>query len=48
MKFGQLIEYNKIHIFLQEFYIKSGRDTSSRSLYFSKNLVWGERKWSAA
>ena len=30
MKLGQLIEYNKINIFLQKSCRKGGRDTSSR------------------
>ena len=36
MKFGHLIEYNKRNIFLQKFYRKWGRKTSSRPLYFLK------------
>ena len=49
MKYGQLIEYNKRNIFLQKFYGKWGRETSSRSLFiFWKSLTWGESKWSAA
>ena len=49
MKFGQLIEYNKINIFLQKLCRKWGRETSSRPLFiFWKSLIWGESKWSAA
>ena len=33
MKFGQLIEFNKINIFLQNSCIKGGRETSYRSLF---------------
>ena len=33
MKFGQLIEFNKINIFLQKSCRKGGRQTSSRSLF---------------
>ena len=33
MKFGQLIEYNEINIFLQKLYRKWGRETSSRPLF---------------
>ena len=29
MKFGQLIEYNKINIFLQKLYRKLGKETRS-------------------
>ena len=39
MKFGHLIEYNKINIFLQELCRKLGRETSSRPLFiFMKKL----------
>ena len=49
MKFGQLIEYNKRNIFIQKFYRKWGRETSSRSYFiFQKCLKWGKSKWSAA
>ena len=33
MKFGQLIEYNKINIFLQKLCRKWGKETSSRPLF---------------
>ena len=36
MKFGQLIEFNKINIFPQKSCRKGGRQTSSRSLFFFK------------
>ena len=48
MKFGQLIEQNKINIFLQKLCGKWGRETSSRPLIFSISLKWGESKRSAA
>ena len=49
MKFGQLIEYNKINIFLQKLCGKWGRETSSRPLYISwKSQIWGESKRYAA
>ena len=49
MKFVQLIEYNKINIFLQKLCGKWGRETSSRSLFtFWKILERGESEWSAA
>ena len=49
MKLGQLIEYNKRNIFLQQLCRKWGKETSSRSLFiFSKSLIWDESKWSAA
>ena len=38
MKLDQLIEYNKRNIFLQTSCIKPGSETSSRPLYFLKNL----------
>ena len=38
MKFGQLIEYNKNNVFLQRSCRKSGRETSSRPLFFLKKL----------
>ena len=39
MKFGQLIEYNKINISLQKVCQKRARETSSRSLFiFRKSL----------
>ena len=39
MKFGQLIEYNKINISLQNVCQKRTRETSSRSLFiFRKSL----------
>ena len=48
-KFGQFIKYNKKNIFLQKLCRKWGRETSSRPLFiFSKSLIWGESKWSAA
>ena len=34
MKFGQLIEYNEINIFLQKLYRKWGRETSSSLILF--------------
>ena len=49
MKFGQLIEYNKRHIFLQKLCRKWGKETSLRPFFFKKkNLIFGESKWSAA
>ena len=49
MKFVQLIEYNKINIFLQKLCGKWGRETSSRPLCtFWKILERGESEWSAA
>ena len=49
MKFGQLIEHNKINIFLQNLCRKWGKETYSRPLFiFLKNLILGESKWSAA
>ena len=49
MKFVQLIEYNKINIFLQKLCGKWGRETSSRPLFtFWKILERGESEWSAA
>ena len=36
MKFGQLIEYNMRHIFLEKYYTKYGGETSLRT--FSKRL----------
>ena len=49
MKFSQLIEYNKRNIFAQKLCRKWGRETSSRPLFsFSKSLIWGKSKWSAA
>ena len=49
MKFGQIIEYNKINNFLQKPCRKWGRDTSSRPLFiFWKSLKWGESWWCAA
>ena len=48
MKFGQLIEYNKIEIFLQKLCRKWGKESNSRPLFIlSKSLIWGESKWSA-
>ena len=48
MKFGQLIEHNKINIFLQKLCRNRGRVTSSRPLFvFWKSLIWGEGKWTA-
>ena len=45
MKFGQIIEYNKINTFLQKTYRKWDRKTSSRPLsFFKKSLVWGKTK----
>ena len=38
MKFGQLIEYNKINIFVRQPFKKWGRDTSSRALLFFKKF----------
>ena len=33
MKFGQLIEYNEINIFLQKLYRKWGRETSPKPIF---------------
>ena len=38
MKFGQLIEYNKVKIFLQKSCRKGGSKTSSRPLFLQKPL----------
>ena len=49
MKLVQLIEYNKINIFLQKLYGKWSREASSRPLFvFWKSLIWGKSKCSAA
>ena len=49
IKFGQLIERNKVNIFLQKLCGKWGRETSARPLcIFLKSLIWGESNWSAA
>ena len=49
MKFGQLIEYNKRNIFLQNLCGKWGRETSFRPLFIlKKSLIWDEGKWSTA
>ena len=43
MKFGQLIEYNKRNIFLQNLCRKWGKETSLRPLFFFKkklNIWW--------
>ena len=49
MKFGQLIEHNTRNIFLQKLCRKWGRVTNTRPVFiFSKNLIWGQNKWSAA
>ena len=46
MRFGQLIEYDKINIFLQKLW---GRETNSRPVFiFWKSLRWDESKRSAA
>ena len=38
MKFLQLIEYNKINVFLQKLYGELGRETSSNLFYFLKKF----------
>ena len=38
MKFLQLIEYNKINVFLQKLYGELGRETSSHLFYFLKKF----------
>ena len=49
VKFGQLIEYKKINIFIQKLCGNWSRETSSRPLFIILNsLIWGESKWSAA
>ena len=49
MKFGQLIEYNKINTFLQKLCEKWSKETSSRPpCIFWKCLRWDESKWAAA
>ena len=49
MKLGQLIEYNKINIFIQKLCKKLGSETSSRPLFILKKcLIWGKSKWFAA
>ena len=44
MKFGQVIEYTKRNIFLQNVCQKWVPDL----LIFWKSLIWGESKWPAA
>ena len=49
MKFGQLIEYNKINIFLRKSRRnEAGRLVSELLLSFWKSFIWGKRKWSGA
>ena len=51
IKPDQLIEYNKINIFLQKLCRTWDRNTSSRPsrlFIFQKCLIWGKNKWSAA
>ena len=49
MKFGQLIEYFKRNIFLENFCRKWGRETSSRPLFvFYKSFILGKNKWFVA
>ena len=49
IKFGQIIEYKKGKIFLQNLCRNWDRETSSRPLFiFQKCLIWGKSKWSAA
>ena len=38
MKFLQLIEYNKINVFLQKLYGELGRETSSKPLLFFEKV----------
>ena len=46
MKFGQLIKYKMIYIFLQTLYRKWIRKTSSRPLFiFKKSFIKGKSKW---
>ena len=40
MKFGQLIEYNKRNIFLQELYGKWGRENGSRPLFHILHMIF--------
>ena len=40
MKFGQLTEYNKINIFLQDSCRKWGRETSSRPFFVFKKAIY--------
>ena len=40
MKFGQLIEYNKRNIFLQELYGKWGRDNGPRPLFHILHMIF--------
>ena len=47
MKFGQLIEYNKINVLLQKSCRNWGMETSSRSLCFLKSFIRSKGKWSA-
>ena len=39
MKFGQLIEYNLINIFLEESYTKCGGETIPRSFFKKSKLI---------
>ena len=49
MKLGQLMEHNMRNIFVQKLFREWDRETSSSPLFiFSKNLMWGKGKWSAA
>ena len=49
MKLGQLIEYKKRNMFIQQLCKKCGRETSSRALFiFLKCLILGKSKGSAA
>ena len=42
IKFGQLVQYNKRNIFLQQLCGKWGKENSSRPLFiFLKSLIWG-------
>ena len=49
LKFGQLTNHSMRNIFIQKLCRKSGRETSSRPLFFFffKKLSDGKSKWSA-
>ena len=48
MKFGQLIEYNKVNIFLQKSCQKWGKEARRPLFIFLKSLILGESKWPPA
>ena len=49
MKFGQVIKYNRVNIFLQKSCRKRGRETNFRPFFvFQKGFILGKSNWSAA